>query len=147
MRYNKSHGMSRTRFYRIWWKMKERCTDQTSTNYHKYGAKGVTICERWLDFNNFYEDMYSTYTDELTLDRIENEKGYTPENCRWATYKEQNRNKTDNTVVEYKGETLTLAEIVEKYNLKKNTFFGRLRLGWSLERAIEDKVRKQKQKE
>lgn len=140
----KNHGMSRTRFYRIWAKMRQRCNDSNCTNYHKYGAKGVKVCERWDDFRNFHSDMFDTYEDGLTLDRIDNSKGYEPSNCRWSTYKEQNRNRTNNHFITYKGKEMTLAEAEEKYDLPKDILLQRLKLGWSIERAIETKSQKRK---
>lgn len=82
-----------SRFYKIWAGMKARCQNPKDTRYFKYGARGITVCERWQKFAAFEDDMLATYRPELTLDRINNDLGYCPENCRWATYKEQMQNK------------------------------------------------------
>lgn len=91
-RFNKKHGLSRTRIYQEWHSMKSRCYHKTQTSYRKYGAKGVTVCDEWKNnFMAFYEwAMANGYNDSLTLDRIDSTKGYGPDNCRWATYAEQN---------------------------------------------------------
>ena len=88
------HGLNHTRIYRCWCDMKQRCTNPKSTNYKNYGARGITFCDEWKDFLPFYKwAMEHGYTDKLTIDRIDNNKGYYPENCRWVTMKEQCRNK------------------------------------------------------
>lgn len=86
------HGLSRTRIYKEWSSMKGRCYTKSHTSYSNYGAKGITVCEEWLnDFMSFYKwAMENEYNDSLTLDRIDSTKEYCPDNCRWATYAEQN---------------------------------------------------------
>lgn len=87
----KTHGMHKTRVYRIWAQMKRRCQVPSNGAYERYGAKGVTVCDRWQNFENFYEDMGDD--NGLTIDRINNELGYFKENCRWATWSEQAKNR------------------------------------------------------
>ncbi len=88
------HGMCETRVYRIWKKMRERCTRKSNDNYARYGGRGITVCEKWLhSFSAFYADLGEPTTAKHTLDRINNDLGYQPGNCRWATYKEQAANK------------------------------------------------------
>ena len=87
-----THHMSNTRVYRIWAGMKSRCLIPTDTNYSRYGGRGITVCDRWLTFEHFYEDM-GDCPEGLTLDRIETADGYCPDNCRWATYSTQGANR------------------------------------------------------
>ncbi len=117
-----THGMKYTREYRIWDGMKKRCLKQSSPSYKNYGAKGVFICEKWMRFQGFFEDM--GYSNGMCLDRIDNTKGYSKENCRWVTYKQNNRNKTNNVLVD--GKTLAewseingLSQQVISYRIKK----------------------------
>lgn len=86
------HGMCKTRIYEIWHSMKQRCQNPNDSHYRDYGGRGIGVCEEWQDFQNFYADM-GNMPDGLSLDRIENNGHYEPENCRWATGSEQQNNK------------------------------------------------------
>ena len=97
------HGMKKTREYTIWQGMKKRCMNPNAINYKDYGAKGITVCEKWIDFVGFYEDM--GLSGGLCLDRIDNTKGYLKDNCRWVTHSQNNRNKSNNVLIE--GKTMT----------------------------------------
>ena len=95
---NPKHGLRYTRLYRIWINMKTRCYNKNTNRYKDYGARGITICNEWRnDFMSFYNwSMNNGYDENLTIDRINNDKNYEPSNCRWITVKEQNRNKRNN---------------------------------------------------
>ncbi len=89
------HGQTGTRLYRIWQQMKRRCLSQNNHAYTRYGGRGITVCDEWLhNYSAFYEwAMANGYRDDLSIDRVDNDKGYSPDNCRWATVKEQNNNR------------------------------------------------------
>lgn len=109
------HGMYGTKFYNTWRSMTTRCKGTAGEeSKRKYRDKGITVCDRWLDFKNFYEDMFPTYIEGLTIDRIKNELGYYKDNCRWATPTQQANNRGNSVRVEYQGENLTLREWSDK---------------------------------
>ena len=89
---NTTHGMSKHRLYRTWLHIIERCTDAEHKHYKSYGGRGIAVCSRWLDVRLFIEDMFPSYREELSIDRIDNNLGYSKENCRWATKAVQVRN-------------------------------------------------------
>jgi len=133
------HGGYGTRLYRIWYNMKARCYNPNCNNYPRYGERGIDVCCTWRDdFSAFREwAIENGYSEGLTLDRIDNDKGYSPENCRWATQKEQNRNRRDNRLVALNGEPKPIAEWAEIYGIKKATLHKRVViLGWTLEKSL-----------
>lgn len=132
-----THGMTKTRTWKTWSMMIQRCHNQNAPDYPRYGARGVTVCLRWrLSFEDFLADM-GERPDGKTLDRFPMQDGnYEPGNCRWATPEEQQRNKRTNRLVTFNGETLCVAEWAERIGIPAGTLIGRLRNGWSDERAI-----------
>lgn len=99
------HGMWKTRIYRVWSGIKSRCLNENNERYNDYGGRGITICDEWLQFENFYNDMGNAPTPKHQIDRIDNNKGYSKENCRWVTASQNmaNRNKIKNCENKYKG--------------------------------------------
>lgn len=145
---HKTHGMSDTRFYNIWLGIKFRCYNSKSKAYKWYGEKGIKMCDRWLEsFENFRDDMYPSYLEHVaiygekdtSIDRIDNNEDYCPENCRWSTSKVQNNNRTSNRYINYNGETLTLSQLVDKYaedGVSYSAVKQRLDAGWSIDFAL-----------
>jgi len=137
------HGGTGTRLHKIWLSMKERCNRVKHPWYHAYGGRGIKICEEWDDFSKFRKwAMANGYSNELTIDRIDCNGNYEPNNCRWATMKEQQNNKRNNRIIEYKGEKYTLTQLAEKIGINKTTLKERLNAGWSVDDAVERPVRK-----
>lgn len=123
--------------YHIWYGIVDRCNNKNNVNYHRYGGIGITVCKRWAkSFYNFYKDMGQRPSDSHTIDRKNNNKGYTKSNCRWATPKEQANNRRSNRYFKYNGERLTMQEVIEKIGIHKSTFKSRLKRGWSLEMIV-----------
>lgn len=105
----KTHGLSNTREFSVWTDMQTRCYNKKRSCYRHYGGRGISVCDRWMKFENFLEDMGERPLN-MTLDRIDNNGNYSPENCRWATYSEQSRNKRNNRLIEIEGVTKTLKD-------------------------------------
>lgn len=138
----KTHGMSKTRVYNIWCLMRYRCSVKTRPDYKYYGGRGITVYEKWLAFEEFYKwAKENGYSDELSIDRIDNSKGYSPENCRWATVEEQRNNMRSNRNFMVFGEILTLTQITKKYRININTLRYRLLKRQHIEKIIKEKNR------
>lgn len=138
------HGCTGTRLHNIWLSMRERCNRVKHPWYQAYGGRGIKICEEWDDFSKFRKwAMANGYSNELTIDRIDCNGNYEPNNCGWATMKEQQNNKRNNRIIEYKGERYTLTQLAEKIGINKTTLRERLNAGWSVDDAVERPVRKQ----
>lgn len=140
----KKHGMSNTRLYHIWEGMKRRCKNPKAKNYKNYGGKGISICDEWdRSFEVFYEwAMANGYEDGLTLDRIDVNGNYEPSNCRWASWEEQENNRSNNKYIEYNGQTKTIAEWTRIFGKPRHIVYHRLKRGWSIEKALTTEVRK-----
>lgn len=119
VRRNHTHKQSGTRLYKIWQGMKGRCSNPTNTSYKNYGGRGITVCEEWQNsFERFYEWACNNgYSDDLTIDRANNNKGYSPDNCRWRTSKDQCRNRRSNVVLRIGNTAKSLIEWCEIFNL------------------------------
>tara|TARA_R110000868_G_C10670154_1_gene746562 strand:- start:79 stop:660 length:582 start_codon:yes stop_codon:yes gene_type:complete len=123
------HGESYTPVYRVWLQMRARCNNPGAEHYNRYGGRGIKVCTRWDDFMAFKEDM-GKRPKGFTIERIDNSKGYGPDNCKWASRKEQSNNRDCNVRITYKGMTKTAMQWAEETGLHYNTINGRLALGW-----------------
>lgn len=133
------HDFCKERTYNIWKMMKERCYNKNSKSYHNYGGRGIGVCDSWKsDYSKFREwAMKNGYKHNLTLDRIDNNKEYCPENCRWATLKQQANNRTNNKLLEFNGEIRTMKEWCDLLNLNYRTVKSRLNISnWTVEKAL-----------
>jgi len=132
------HGQHHRREYNIWKGMLHRCHNPESKDFPRWGGRGITVCERWREsVLNFIEDMSECPGPGYSIDRIDNDRGYTPDNCRWATQREQGRNTRVNHLITHNGETLTLVEWSERTGIGRHTIAKRLgKYGWSVERAL-----------
>ena len=126
-----THGMSQSRPYRIWRSMKTRCTNTNERKYAQYGGRGITYDPAWESFDGFWKDMKASYSDMLTIERIDNLKGYSKGNCYWATYTEQNMNRRSNTFVKYRDCLLTIADVSKLTGVATTTIYNRKQRGWS----------------
>lgn len=125
-----THGLSKTRLYREWAGIIQRCESERSTSYNRYGALGVSVCEEWHKFDAFAEwAMSNGYSDELTIDRIDSTGNYEPSNCRWVGNLEQANNKRTNVYIESFGEIHTIAEWARIYGIKYHTLYDRVKKG------------------
>lgn len=133
------HGLSNEKLYGVWGDLKTRTLNINSQDYKNYGGRGIKVCKKWENFEPFYNwAIDNGYKVGLTIDRIDNNKGYSPENCRWVTYNEQANNKRNNHLITYKDKTLTMSQWANKIGISRHTLFWRLNNGWSLEKALEN---------
>lgn len=130
-----THGKTRSKEWNVWAGMVKRCVNPNAKGYDRYGGRGITVCEQWQDFSNFFTDMGECPVG-FSLDRIDNGKGYEPGNCRWATMKEQNRNRRDNVMIEIDGVSKTLAEWAEESPVTCGAIKYRLSQGWEPHDAV-----------
>lgn len=139
----KKHGNSGTREYAAWYAMIHRCTFVQSQWYSRYGGRGIGVHPAWLIFENFLRDM-GPCPPELTLERRDNDKGYGPANCHWATQAEQNANRSSVVLLTHEGVTLHASEWARRKGIKVGLLLGRIHRGWPVDKAIntQPKVRK-----
>ena len=123
------------RLYGIWSAMHSRCYNEDHPEYLRYGARGITVCDRWFKLETFAEDMGLPATG-MSLDRIDNDSNYSPENCKWSTAEEQARNRRSNKLLEYRGKQQTMIEWCEELNLDYNSVQLRIQRNWGVERAL-----------
>lgn len=132
----KTHGMSGTRTYRIWRGMLSRCSDVAKGKTRRnYFDKGIRVCEQWATFERFFSDMGEAKSG-MTLDRIDGRLGYSKENCRWATPREQANNMATNVVLHHNGKSMSVAMWAREIGVKQNTLTYRIRRGTPVDRAL-----------
>lgn len=127
--------------YWIWNMIVQRCTNPKVNNWMNYGGRGITVCDRWLAYENFIADMGNRPTDGHSIERKDNDAGYSLENCRWATRPEQNKNKRNNRFIELFGRRQTLAEWAREYGVDHTLIISRLSRGWTELAAVTTKPR------
>lgn len=135
---NSKHHDYKTRLYRIYNGMKYRCNLETDTGYKWYGSRGIKVCEEWMkDYQSFKNwALNNGYADDLTIDRIDNNGDYEPLNCRWVSVDEQQQNTRRTMKIEYQGLVYSMRKLAKKFNINHNTLYGRLKRGWSIEKAL-----------
>jgi len=131
-----THGMTGTKQYLTWAAMIQRCTNEKCRKYPLYGGRGISVCDRWMVFENFIADMPPRPDGDFTIDRIDNSLGYFPGNCRWATAKQQARNRRSNVILEVNGRSQTIAAWSEETGISHMTITQRMKYGWSVDSAV-----------
>lgn len=126
--------------YNTWRQIITRCTKKGGTAFDRYGARGITVCKRWLHFKNFEKDMSPRPSSRHSIERIDNDGPYSLKNCTWATAKEQARNRRSNRLLTHDGMTLTLSEWAERTGIHRASLDTRLKLGWSINDAFTRKI-------
>lgn len=140
-----THGLSKTRIYKVWCAILNRCDNNKYAQYKDYGGRGITYDEKWKDFMNFYHDMIDEYREGLTIDRIDNNGNYTKSNCRWTTMRENTRNRRSNNVFSWKGKDRCLIEISEMEGIDYGLLSNRVNaLNWGIDKAVYTPKRKNK---
>lgn len=127
---NYIHGLSKTRMFRIWQKIKLRCENPNVREYKHYGGRGIKICKRWNKYLNFYEDMKDTYADNLTIDRINNDGHYCKKNCRWTDWITQSNNKRTSVFIRLNGVTKNQKTWSQELGIAESTIRGRIKSGY-----------------
>ena len=140
---HKTHGMSTSKIYGVWCTMKSRCNNPHTQKYNIYGGRGIKVCDEWQNsFESFYAwAMSHGYSDGLTIDRIDSNGDYTPDNCRWVSLKAQERNRRDNHIVSYNGMMMPLVEACEQAGISYDVAKVRInKLGWDAQKALDTPV-------
>lgn len=142
-----NHNQGKHPLYSTYAQMIHRCTNPNSKNYHRYGGRGIKVCKEWLgNPEQFFKDMGPKPTPKHSIDRINNDGDYSPDNCRWATNKEQSNNQSTNHLITFNGETKNIQQWSEAFNLNQNTFHSRILHGWSIDRILSEPTQKRRKK-
>lgn len=139
-RRSKTHGMTGSITWTSWHSMRDRCERPGHIGYHLYGGRGITVCERWKSFENFLADMGERPSKDHQIERKDNNGNYEPSNCRWATRKEQARNRRTQTMLTYNGETLCVSEWAERLGVERGRLQNRINLGWPADRILTEPI-------
>jgi len=142
---NRAHGAIRTATWNSWQAARQRCHNPSNHNYPNYGGRGILFDSRWDNFAVFLADM-GERPDETTLDRVDTNGPYSPENCRWSTYRQQGNNRRDNRTLTVDGVTRTIAEWAYSVGMARGVLYNRIDAGWDVERALTTPTRKMKPK-
>jgi hypothetical protein len=136
-----THRETKTRLHRIWIGMKNRCNNPKTKDHKNYGGRGIIVCEEWKNSYQNFRDWANAngYSDSLSIDRIDNDKGYSPNNCRWVSQKYQTNNRRSNHLITFNNVTKTVTQWEEFLGFPRNLVFNRLALGWSVERSLTTK--------
>jgi hypothetical protein len=138
------HGRTFTPEYRTWAKMRERCNNKNSKDFKYYGGRGIKIAPRWNDFRVFYSDMGDRPSHGHSIGRVDNNIGYSPSNCIWATSKEQANNRRNNVLLTHKGKTQNINQWREKLGFSHSLIQNRLKRGWSVEKTLTTPIKGKK---
>jgi len=136
----KKHGMYKTSVYSSWSSMKSRCYDKNNSSYKNYGGRGIKVLDRWRKFENFYKDMGDKPKGK-TLDRIDNDGDYKPENCRWATWKQQANNRRSCHFITINGIKKTIKDWSKYLNVNRRNIYRKFGEGWSDQKTIKHFIR------
>lgn len=137
-----THGQSGTKLHYVWIDMRQRCENENSDRFELYGERGISVCDEWQDFESFRAwALANGYQEGLTIDRIDVNGNYTPANCRWVTQVVQCNNTRRNKMLTHNGKTMSMADWSRYYNLNYHTLRSRLRIGWSVKKALETPMR------
>lgn len=136
---NTKHNKCKTSIYNVWNGMIQRCTDIKNSRYKSYMGRGITVCDKWLTFEGFYEDM-GDRPKGMSLDRVDNNGNYCNENCKWSTPKEQSNNTRKNHPLTFNGKTQNITQWSEELNISWTVLQSRINRKWSTERALTEKV-------
>ena len=133
----KTHGQKGTKLYNTWRGMRNRTRNKSHRQYKDYGGRGIKVCDEWNSFENFYKwAMENGYKEGLSIDRINNDKDYCPENCKFSTRIEQANNKRNNHILTFCGKSQNLEQWSKEKGLTRGTIYSRLRKGWSVEKTL-----------
>jgi hypothetical protein len=132
---SKKHGLSSHRCYNVWRSMINRCEDHNNIMWHRYGKRGISVCKEWHVFENFIKDM-GIPEPKVDIDRIDNQKGYSKDNCRWVSRKVNARNTSKTIMIEWNGKNVPMIELGETYGINYKCLYKRIKSGWNVREAL-----------